>query len=387
MSNKDPNFLKSDLFQFGMDEGIPRNQNVIQNAGMILQGSRTPKTALSPIGLPDLPEPEPESEPGTESMPQDDSQSRFLASLLGQGAAMFGGAIAGRDPMKIAEQFSGERLLQDRMAQAREQEQYTRGERELLKQEQNRIRIANEEQRKLAIEQAKNLMNPDSEESKRKRLVYERALGIKIPSEFSASDLEDRNVLQGLVAQSQPKPVPGRVGGGVSQPKEVKQKEEKEKKNPFLKEMTDVRYRSQNALDALNKIEDIVRRKGTTELFGSEGKELEQLIQNVAINYNKVLDPGSVVRTEEAKNVADSLGIGGFGGAFTSTNTALKQIEAFKNLVINSRNNALNAYTNLPSNFDFSDQEQFIIEEYRKNPSDPEISETYNNMLRSKGLR
>lgn len=383
ISNKDQNFLKSDLFQFGMDEGIPRNQNVIQNAGMILQDSRTPKTALSPIGLPDLPEPEQE----TESMTQDDNQSRFLASLLGQGAAMFGGAIAGRDPMKIAEQFSGERLLQDRMAQAREQEQYTRGEREFLKQEQNRIRIANEEQRKLAIEQAKNLMNPDSEESKRKRMIYERALGIKIPGEFSASDLEDRNVLQGLVAQSQSKPVPGRVGGGVSQPKEVKPKDEKEKKNPFLKEMTDVRYRSQNALDALNKIEDIVRRKGTTELFGSEGKELEQLIQNVAINYNKVLDPGSVVRTEEAENVANSLGIGGFGGALTSTNTALKQIEAFKNLVINSRNNALNAYTNLPSNFDFSDQEQFIIEEYRKNPSDPEISETYNNMLRSKGLR
>ena len=176
-------------------------------------------------------------------------------------------------------------------------------------------------------------MNPDSEESKRKRLVYERALGIKIPNEFSASDLEDRNVLQGLVAQSQPKPVQSRVGGGVSQPKEVKQKEEKEKKNPFLKEMTDVRYRSQNALDALNKIEDIVRRKGTTELFGSEGKELEQLIQNVAINYNKVLDPGSVVRTEEAENVAKSLGIGGFSGTFTSTNTALKQIEAFKNLL------------------------------------------------------
>ena len=218
ISNKDPNFLKSDLFQFGMDEGIPRNQNVIQNAGMILQDSRTPKTELSPIGLPDLPEPESE----TESIPQDDNQSRFLASLLGQGAAMFGGAIAGRDPMKIAEQFSGERLLQDRMAQAREQEQYTRGERELLKQEQNRIRIANEEQRKLAIEQAKNLMNPDSEESKRKRLVYERALGIKIPSEFSASDLEDRNVLQGLIAQSQPKTVLGR-GGGLAQLKPEKE--------------------------------------------------------------------------------------------------------------------------------------------------------------------
>ena len=252
ISNKDPNFLKSDLFQFGMDEGIPRNQNVIQNARMILQNSRTPKTELSPIGLPDLPEPESE----TESIPQDDNQSRFLASLLGQGAAMFGGAIAGRDPMKIAEQFSGERLLQDRMAQAREQEQYTRGERELLKQEQSKIKIANEEQRKLAIEQAKNLMNPDSEESKRKRLVYERALGIKIPGEFSASDLEDRNVLQGLVAQSQPKPVPGRVSGGVSQPKEEKEKPSEKK---LLSEYTEHARALQSSINVMDAVGNLSR--------------------------------------------------------------------------------------------------------------------------------
>ena len=329
----------------------PRNQNAIRTAGMFLTNPKAPETATSQIKIPGLPELESE----TESMPQDDSQSRFLASLLSQGAGMFGAALQGENVMKAGQVFESNRDYQNKL----------------------------NEQKK----QIESLTNPESDVSKRKRLVYERALGIKIPGEFSASDLEDRNVLQGLVAQSQPKPVPGRVGGGVSQPKEVIQKDEKEKKNPFLKEMTDVRYRSKNALDALNQIEDIVRRKVTTELFGSEGKELEQLIQNVAINYNKVLDPGSVVRTEEAENVANSLGIGGFGGTFTSTNTALKQIEAFKNLVINSRNNALNAYTNLPSNFDFSDQEQFIIEEYRKNPSDPEISETYNNMLRSKGLR
>ena len=192
---------------------------------------------------------------------------------------MFGSAIAGRDPLRVAEQFANEKFLQNRIAQAREQDQYMKAEREAARQEretarQDKLKILQDtqDQRKLAIEQTKNLMNPDSEESKRKRLVYERALGIKIPNEFSASDLEDRNVLQGLVAQSQPKPVQSRVGGGVSQPKEVKQKEEKEKKNPFLKEMTDVRYRSQNALDALNKIEDIVRRKGTTELFVSQSR-------------------------------------------------------------------------------------------------------------------
>ena len=372
ISNKDPNFLKSDLFQFGMDEGIPRNQNVIQNARMILQNSRTPKTELSPIGLPDLPEPESE----TESIPQDDNQSRFLASLLGQGAAMFGGAIAGRDPMKIAEQFSGERLLQDRMAQAREQEQYTRGERELLKQEQNRIRIANEEQRKLAIEQAKNLMNPDSEESKRKRLVYERALGIKIPGEFSASDLEDRNVLQGLVAQSQPKPVPGRVGGGV-------QKKESLAKNPFYKEII-LTSNMGNSVDSdLKELSDLIKKSGNTPLIGPDKLRQQQLVNQIAINYNKILDPSSVVREAESGAVIKNLGL----EWLTRSDVSKEAIDQFRNSVDRTVNNNIKGYYGMYSTF--SPEEEQIAEDFKNNPNDPKISEAYSNLLslKRKGVK
>lgn len=165
----------------------PRNQNAIRTAGMILTNSKAPETATSQIKIPGLPELESE----TESMPQDDSQSRFLASLLSQGAGMFGAALQGENVLKAGQVFESNRDYQNKL----------------------------NEQKK----QIESLTNPESDVSKRKRLVYERALGIKIPGEFSASDLEDRNVLQGLVAQSQPKPVPGRVSGGVSQPKEEKE--------------------------------------------------------------------------------------------------------------------------------------------------------------------
>ena len=107
----------------------------------------------------------------------------------------------------------------------------------------------------------------------------------------------------------------------------------------------------------------------------------------MAVNYNKVLDPTSVVREGEAKQVAESLGLGGFGSYFTNKDTALKQVQSFKNLVTNSRNNALSGYQNLPSETDFDEKDQFVIDEYRKNPNDPKIRELYNDMLRSKGLR
>ena len=107
----------------------------------------------------------------------------------------------------------------------------------------------------------------------------------------------------------------------------------------------------------------------------------------MAINYNKVLDPTSVVREGEAKQVAESLGLGGFGSYFTNKDTALQQVQSFKNLVTNSRNNALSGYSNLPSDTDFNEKDQFVINEYRKNPDDPKIKELYNDMLSSKGLR
>ena len=253
---------------------------------------------------------------------EDDSNQRFLARLLGQGVAMFGAGIAGRDPMKVAEQFNEQQFYSDRLAQSKENEKYNRAQRED------------------AIKQAKLLMNPSSEVSKRKRLIYEKSLGIKIPQEFSASDLEDRNVLQGLIAQYQPKPVLGRGGGG-GQPKPVK-----ETKNPFQKEITEVNIKSKNTIDALDELENLVSKYGTTELFGAEANTMQQLIDSIATDYNKIKDPTSTVRGDEADRVRASLGLGGISGIFTSKPTAIKQIQNFKNMVKKQRDVSLSQYKN-----------------------------------------
>lgn len=282
--------------------------------------------------------------------PEQDDSSRFLGSLIAQGLAGIGTGLMGGSASDIQRSAGMFESMRDQ-AEKRDR--------------------------------AKLLTDPKSEESKKRRLVYKTALGIDIPEEYSYTDLNDPTVLQSIKdksMQTRLSSMPKQISTGIP-------KQEKEKKNPFQKEVTEISIRSKNALDSLNKIENIVKQYGTRELTGSQEKELEQLIQNVAINYNKVLDPTSVVREGEAKQVAESLGLGGFGSYFTNKDTALKQVQSFKNLVTNSRNNALYGYANLPSDTDFNDEDQFVINEYRKNPDDPKIKETYNNMLRSKGLR
>ena len=140
------------------------------------------------------------SKPEIPSQEEQDN-SRFLASLLGQGVAMFGAGIAGRDPMRAGEIISDQRAYQERLNQ------------------QQKIQ---KEQKDLAD----NLMNPESKQSIRKRLLYSRALGVNIPNDISASDLEDPVVLNSLKQQSiqaQMAKMPKQLG--VTQPKEEKRKE------------------------------------------------------------------------------------------------------------------------------------------------------------------
>jgi hypothetical protein len=46
----------------------------------------------------------------------------------------------------------------------------------------------------------------------------------------------------------------------------------------------------------------------------------------------------------------------------------------------------LKAYYNLPRDLDFNEKDQFILDQYRNNPDDPDIKEAYENMMKSKGL-
>jgi hypothetical protein len=320
---------------------INKSLNISQKLSSPIRSSIPNENVLQVGGLQMLPE-EPVSS-------EDDTN--FLGSLIAQGVAGIGTGLMGgtpRDIMQSANMFDYMRNQQTK-----------RNKSDLL-------------------------MDPKSEESKKRRLVFKN-LGYDVPEDLSYTDLGDSDVLRSLRSRQmeQPKLAGSIRQGGVS----GVGKPEKEKKNPFQKEVTEISIRSKNALDSLGKIENIVRQYGTRELTGSQEKELEQLIQNVAVNYNKVLDPTSVVREGEAKQVAESLGLGGFGSYFTNKDTALRQVQSFRDLITNSRNNALSGYSNLPSDTDFNEKDQFVINEYRKNPDDPRIKELYNDMLSSKGLR
>ncbi len=242
-----------------------------------------------------------------EDQPEQDS-TNFLGSLLAQGVASLGAGIQGGDIAQVGRSFEAGR------------------------------------QRAEQDKKAKALIDPKSEESKRRRMVFEKALGFSIPEEYSATDLNDPIVLQSIrdkkMQAMAPKGGIG-IGGGVRQ-----DKPEKEKKNPYQKEINEITIRSKNSLEALDQIEDIVSKYGTTEFAGPQGKILEQLVKSVAIDYNKVKDPNSVVRSEEAESVASSLGLGGVQGLLTSSGTALQQIKAFKDLIKKQKENALSIYRN-----------------------------------------
>lgn len=126
---------------------------------------------------------------------EEQNNNRFLASLLGQGVAMFGAGIAGRDPMRTAESIEDMRYYQRRS-----------------------------DERQKQIDQAKKLMDPNSQESQRKRNLYKKVLSLPIPEDISASDLEDPIVLNSLKQQSiqaQMAKMPKQVG--AKQPKEEKE--------------------------------------------------------------------------------------------------------------------------------------------------------------------
>lgn len=254
----------------------------------------------------------------------DDSDSRFLASLIGQGTAMLGAGIQGRSLSDVAEQFDYMRELDKRREYQKQQDE----ERKL--------------QQKKAQEQLDELTNPNSAISKSKRLTYGKVFNIDIDPQYTASDLSDPVVLRALQQQSEEQRMARMPKGiGVTQPKV-----EKEKKNPFQKEITEINIKSKNTIDALDELEKLVSQYGTTEIFGPESNTMQQLIDSIATDYSKIKDPNSTVREGEADRVRASLGLGGISGALTSKSTALKQIQNFRNMVKRQRDTSISQYQN-----------------------------------------
>ena len=148
------------------------NPVVSSTPPMALPKTPSMPTMTPPMGSP-MPPPQPE---------QDDS-SNFLGSLIAQGVAGIGTGLMGgsaSDIQRSAGMFDSMRSQQ------------------------------------ASRDRAKLLMDPKSEESRKKREVY-KSLGYQVKDNLSATDLNDPTVLQGLKGQAEQSRLANmpRQGGGV----------------------------------------------------------------------------------------------------------------------------------------------------------------------------
>ena len=116
--------------------------------------------------------------------PEQDDSTNFLGSLIAQGVAGIGTGLMGGSPKDIMNSANMFQYMRDQEA---------------------------------SRNKTKLLMDPKSEESKKRRMVFEKALNFKIPDNFSYTDLNDPTVLQGLKGQAEQSRLTAmpRQGGGV----------------------------------------------------------------------------------------------------------------------------------------------------------------------------
>jgi hypothetical protein len=318
--------------QTEMTSPVSTNQNqIIRNAGIFLEPTQPNQLSLSPMSQP-MPE------------QQDDDSGRFLASLIAQGAAGFGTGISGGSAADIQRSAGTFQTMRDA-------------------QENQRI--------------AKLLTDPTSEESKKKREVY-KSLGYQVPSNLSATDLNDPTVLQTLKGQMQEQKLAAMPRGGIGL---GKPKKESLDKNPFNKEIVITSNMARSVDSDLKELLDIIEKSGNSPISGTDSLRQKQLVGKIAINYNKILDPGSIVKPEEAEAVVKTLGL----DWLTRSNVSKDAVSQFKNAVSGEAQNRLQGYYGMYSTFD--ENEAKVIEKYKENPNDPKLIEAFSNIIKLKRMQ
>ena len=237
---------------------VPINQNpVIRTAGMFMEPIQPNQLSLSLMNQ-------------STTEPQDDESGRFLASLIAQGAAGFGAGMMGGSAADIQRSAGTFQAMRD----------------------------TQENQRR-----AKQLTDPNSEESKKKREVY-KSLGFQVPNNLSATDLNDPTVLQtlkGQMEQSRLASMPrGGIGvGGVGKPKEEPKSEKK-----LLDEYSKHAEALQSSIDTIEAVNRLNRTKigKYTPDFSTSTQAESGTMDRAAAGLIKVLaGPGTVSDSDAAR--------------------------------------------------------------------------------------
>lgn len=103
----------------------------------------------------------------------------------------------------------------------------------------------------------------------------------------------------------------------------------------------DVETATKNINDNLAKAKDIISRKGTFELTGTEQTELERALGDIAQDSARLKDPGSTVREAELSNAKKAIGVSGGEIFGLSNGTALKLLDSFGKGIDQRRKEAL----------------------------------------------
>jgi len=195
MLSKKPNinYYNPEGSYTGNDVDILRSV-IKQNIPLSTRLSVTPEISSSPV----VPSTPPMGLPMPMPQPEQDDSSNFLGSLIAQGVAGIGTGLMGgsaSDIQRSAGMFDSMRSQQ------------------------------------ASRDRAKLLMDPKSEESRKRREVY-KSLGYQVKDNLSATDLNDPIVLQTLKSQMEERKLAamprGGIGvGGVGKPKEESKSDKK----------------------------------------------------------------------------------------------------------------------------------------------------------------
>jgi hypothetical protein len=236
----------------------------------------TPRSSM-PMNMPTIEEPQPEQD-----------STNFLGSLLAQGTAMLGAGIQGGDVAQVGRSFEAgrQRAEQDRKAKA--------------------------------------LVDPKSEESKRRRMVFQKAMGFSIPEEYSATDLNDPVVLQSIrdkkMQEMAPKGGTG-IGGGVRGGGVRQEKPEKERK--LSQDERQLLNNSALAYKAIFDMEDAIKRGvSKTSILGDNDYTYAA---NRFVEGIGRMQSGGAIGTEEAENFKKLI-----PGRFDKEETAKNKIKDMK---------------------------------------------------------